>query len=64
MKMFRDVCKKKALTRRYASTSPASGRGEHQLTALLIAPTLMWRFRGLLIVLVAMGRLELPTSAL
>ena len=39
MKMFRDVCKKKALTRRYASTSPASGRGEHQLTALLIAPS-------------------------
>jgi len=29
---------KKALTRRYASTSPASGRGDHQLTALLIAP--------------------------
>ena len=29
---------KKALTRRCASTSPASGRGAHQLTALLITP--------------------------
>jgi len=36
--MFLCDAYKKALTRRCASTSPASGRGEHQLTALLITP--------------------------